>query len=190
MFGNNEIQVRQNDFDIFLDLFLRATINIEEHYFQLPVAEIEKPVYRERVYCYELYHRIREQTPADFRYKLDGELDKTGHPLIQNVCGKVKPDFLIHERGMMNRNLVAIEVKPIRASIYGIKKDVKTLCCFLENAMYFRAIYLIYGEDEKSISKIARMVQRNMTGIPDECLFSLMYHRHSGIPAEVIWANR
>lgn len=190
MFGNDKVQTKQQDFDMFIDLFFRATANIEEHYFQLPVAEIEKPVYRERVYCYELFHRIREQMPTDFRYKLDGELDKSGHPLIQKVCGKVKPDFLIHERGMMNRNLVAIEVKPIRASRYGIKKDVKTLCCFLEKARYFRAIYLIYGENEKSISKIVRMVQRNIEGIPDECVFSLMYHRHSGIPAEVIWENR
>lgn len=190
MFGSVGIQERQRDFDVFLDLFSRATANIEGHYFQLPVAQIEKPVYRERVYCYELYHRVREQMPPDFRYNLDGELDKTGHPLIQNVCGKVKPDFLIHERGVMNQNLVVLEVKPITASRYGIRKDVKTLCCFLERASYFRAIYLIYGDNETLIARILRMVQNHIEKIPDECIFFVMHHRKNGIPAEIIWANR
>jgi hypothetical protein len=173
MFNHDEIQVKQHDFDIFLDLFLRATENIENHYFQLPVAQRENPVYRERVYCYELYHRIREKMPEGYPYKLDGELDKTGHPLIENSVGGVKPDFLVHERGRMDRNLAAIEVKPINATNYGIRKDMETLCGFLANAQYFRSIYLIYGNHNNHIERILQKVQKNFIAIPDQYLRQL-----------------
>ncbi len=190
MFGEGDIQAKQSDFDIFLDLFFQATENIESHYFQLPVAERENPVYRERVYCYELYHRIREQMPDGYPYKLDGELDKTGHPLIENSVGGVKPDFLVHERGRMDRNLIAIEVKPINATNYGIRKDMETLCGFLANARYFRAIYLIYGNQNNHIDRIVKKIQENFTAIPDTSLLYVIYHPQSGHRAEIIWTNR
>jgi hypothetical protein len=185
-----DIDSKQRDFDIFFDLFLRATVNIGEHYFQLPVAEREDPVYRERVYCYELYHRVREQMPDDYPYRLDGELDKMGHPLIQNSVGGVKPDFLVHERGVMNKNLVIIEVKPINVVRDGIKKDMETLCGFLAKAQYFRAIYLIYGDNGKPLDGLLGIVKEYMTDIPKESLFYFVQHKRSGTPAEIIWANR
>ena len=43
----------------FLKLLIEATARVPLHYFQLPVAEREDPIYRERVYCYELYHQLR-----------------------------------------------------------------------------------------------------------------------------------
>lgn len=103
----------EQDFELFLDALYRATALIEPHYFKLPVAVLENPVFRERVDCYELYHRLREVLPHDFSYQLDGELDKNGHPLIHRSVGAVKPDFLVHERGVMNKNLVVVEVKPV-----------------------------------------------------------------------------
>ena len=63
----------ENDFRIFLDALQHAIALIEPQYFQLPVAQLEYPVYRERVYCYELYHRLREALPGEFGYRFDTE---------------------------------------------------------------------------------------------------------------------
>lgn len=179
---------KQHDFEYFLSMLLAATKSIEEHYFQLPVATKEDPVYRERVYCYELYHRIREQMPVDYPYKLDGELDKSGHPLIQRTVGDVKPDFLVHERGRMDRNLVAVEVKPVNASMAGVTKDIQTLSGFVANAQYFHAIYLIYGNNEAAFRSIAEIVQAHLPAMPPHS-FYLMWHQSSGCSADICWVN-
>ncbi|MGD8457430.1 MAG: hypothetical protein PVF83_13695, partial [Anaerolineales bacterium] len=75
----------EGDFEQFLIMLCVATSNIGEQYFQLEVAEREEHIYRERVYCYELYHQLRVVTPDGFNYQLDGELDKSGHPLIHDA---------------------------------------------------------------------------------------------------------
>jgi hypothetical protein len=89
---------------------MKAIQNIDAHYFQLTVARNDELIYRERVYCYELYHQLRLLLGDDFPYKLDGELDKRGHAIISD--GK-KPDFVIHVPGEMGQNLVVIEVKTV-----------------------------------------------------------------------------
>nr|WP_298724321.1 hypothetical protein [uncultured Steroidobacter sp.] len=53
-----------------------ATAAIDADYFLLPVSGRENPMYRERVYCYELYHQIRKYWAEDTRYTLAGEVDK------------------------------------------------------------------------------------------------------------------
>ena len=81
---------------------------------QLPVAGMEAPIYRERVYCYELYHRLRSVMNELFPYLLNGEIDKSRHPYMQgNNLDGVKPDLLLHRPGDMDANLVAMEVKSI-----------------------------------------------------------------------------
>jgi hypothetical protein len=40
------------------DVLAEATAAIEARYFRLPIAGGD-PIYRERVYCYELYHQMR-----------------------------------------------------------------------------------------------------------------------------------
>lgn len=187
MEGDTDLESKANDFGIFLDMMSRATSHIEEHYFQLPVAEKESPVYRERVYCYELYHRIRESTPDDYFYKLDGELDKRGHPLIHNAVGPVKPDFLVHERGQMNNNLIVIEVKPINARQNEINEDVRKLCKFLNSADYFRAIYLVYGEESNGteFDKFISSVEGVQGEIPQDS-FYLTWHQAPRTPFEKV----
>lgn len=81
---------------------LSASSQIGREYFQLPVAGAEEPEYRERVYCYELYHRWRCHWFDSFPFSLSGEVDKTGHPLIR---GAPKPDFLVHIPGQMTISL-------------------------------------------------------------------------------------
>jgi len=121
----------------------KAIKNMDAHYFQLPVAGSDEPIYRERVYCYELYHQLRCALGDDFPYKLHGEVDKVGHPIIRKAK---KPDFIVHKPGNMS-NLVVIEVKPVTVKdrIQKLRDDFKTLKWFIDNANYYRAIMLIYG---------------------------------------------
>ncbi len=130
----------------FSQLLERATAFVPAEYFQLPIDGQEDPIYRERVYCYELYHQLRAIWPQDSQFSLAGEVDKSGHPLIRgNGLDNCKPDFLVHVPGDMGGNFAVIEVKPIRAQAAAVQKDIETLSNFVAHAQYEKAIYLFYG---------------------------------------------
>jgi len=147
----------------FLQILGTATSRIEHEYFQLPVADKESAIYRERCYCYELYHQIRSLWEGGFE-KISGEVDKSGHPIIRgNGLDKTKPDFIIHVPESMDENTAVIEVKPITARLGGIKKDINTLVSYLSYAGYKHAIYLFYGPSshgrgvDKAISYLEKL---------------------------------
>jgi hypothetical protein len=142
---------KEKDFNYFLECLYKATSNIEDHYFNTKVYGSKVQIFRERVYCYELYHQLRKLLDDEFPYKLNGELDKQNHPgFHENIVGK-KPDFLVHIPGEMKNNLVVIEVKSINNPNRDIREDLIKLNLFLENAEYFRAILLIYGKGNANI---------------------------------------
>jgi len=145
-----------NEFD---KIFKQATKNIVHEFYHLPVAGKEDPIYRERVYCYELYHQLRLIWPPETKYTLSGEVDKSGHPLILNngLDNKI-PDFVVHEPGTMTNYLV-VEVKKITAKPKDILKDLKTLTAFVRHGKYKRAILLFYGLDE-GCGKIRKIVNK------------------------------
>ena len=137
------------DFQKFVESLKEAgKMMVDTHYFQLPVADEESPVFRERVYCYELYHNLRNDLGDAFPYKLDGEVDKTGHPIIP---GKKKPDFIVHVPGEMDHNLVVIEVKPVTVNDDDLECDLEKLVWLLTHGNYFRAIMLIYGDGKSQL---------------------------------------
>lgn len=141
--------------DEFTDIFCAAFQEITNEYFQLPVAGKEDPIYRERVYCYELYHQLRSLWPQHTEYSLSGEVDKNGHELIRgDELDRKKPDFLVHEPGIMEHNYLIIEVKPSNADRKGIEKDLKTLTAFRTKGGYSKAIFLIYGGPDSNLEKI------------------------------------
>jgi hypothetical protein len=162
-------------------LFKRATKEIGENYFQLPIYGQEDPLYRERVYCYELYHQLRSSWLFNDKYELCGEVDKAGHPLIRNNnLDNTKPDFLIHVPGSMDCNLAVIEVKPIKASKKGMKKDLKTLTAFCKSARYKKAIYLFYGDDTiETIIRIIKQCSQNEDDI-ELGLIEFWHHKKVG----------
>ena len=127
---------------------LYASSQVGEQYFQLPVAGREDPEYRERVYCYELYHCWRSRWPEDFPFSLSGEIDKSGHPLIRN---NPKPDFLVHMPGEMT-NLLIVEVKPANAQVGRLLEDLEKLTSFRRDLAapgdagnYYAAYLWLYG---------------------------------------------
>lgn len=120
----------------------------DAHYFQLPISGQEIPVFRERVYCYELYHQIRNKLGDVFPCKLDGEVDKSGH---QFMPGKMKPDFIVHVPNDMDQNLAVIEVKPVTAYEGELESDLEKLEWLIKRGNYFRGIMLVYGNGEKGL---------------------------------------
>ncbi len=146
--------------DEFLDLFLKATASIPELYFQLPVAGKDEPIYRERAYCYELYHQLRMllDESDDLRwFALSGEIDKQGHPIIR-PCS---PDLVFHRPGDMAANVAVVEVKPGNGDVEGIKKDLRTLSYFVDDVVQYQVgIHLVYGGTEADLQKFVDEFQK------------------------------
>jgi len=167
----------ESDFNYFMDCFMIAGERINHHYFQLPVAGSEEPIYRERVYCYELYHQLRCVLGDGFPYKLNGEVDKNGHRIIRPELGPKKPDFVVHDPGNMNQNLVVIEVKPItvKDNIRELRDDINTLIGFLNKAKYYRAIMLVYGNEKNELpANIIPNVKNSIEGYVNR--IALLWH--------------
>jgi hypothetical protein len=131
--------------DELSQILRNATRAIELRYFHLAV-DGGPPIYRERVYCYELYHQMRRRWPRDCPYCLNGEVDKAGHPILPKLgVDRAIPDLLVHQPGSMRGNYAIIEVKSSRATPAEIINDLKKLDLFIRNLRYQRAIYLVYG---------------------------------------------
>jgi hypothetical protein len=190
-----DIQV-ENFINLFKEIFARSTEAIQYYYMKVPIASEPAPKYRERVYCYELYHQLRTFSDRiNFPFKMSGELDKSGHPVIYGTnLDNAKPDLVIHQPGDMGYNLVAIEVKPINASTKGIAKDLKRLTAFRRHpAHYQHAIFLVYsdeddlGQDTDMFEKMRTSILRESKKFPDEIdleLMELYWHRLEGHSAE------
>lgn len=152
----------------------RKTERIPAHYFQLPVVGKEDPIYRERVYTYELYHQLQTLLEGEKRFAqfaLSGEIDKGRHPIIRRCA----PDLLFHVPGQMN-NLVVVEVKPINADLDGFRKDLDSLASlayFVSPDVHYQlGVELVYGDDERAFSELLDVFRE--VGIPHLQLF---WHR-------------
>ena len=94
------VEQRENTYQQFLVCLKRATAKVPSQYMLFPVAGEANPIYRERVYCYELYHQLRVATGDDFGYSLGGGVDKARHPILREFAlDKTKPDLLVHQPG-------------------------------------------------------------------------------------------
>jgi len=145
----------REDFELFVKALCEATRRMKDpHYFKLDVAGREDSIFRERVYCYELYHQLRSVLGDYFTYKLDGEVDKRLHP---EIPGDKIPDLIVHVPGEMKRNLAVIEVKSIegaqRNDMEELREDLKKLRLFLIEGKYHCAIMLIYGDGTRELPK-------------------------------------
>lgn len=118
-----------------------AASRVAEHYFALPVAGCEKPLLREHVYCYELYHQLRCILPNNTRLVLTAEPEKRSNPSFTQ--GHPIPDFIFHEPGSHVQNRAVIEVE-CRVNRCHLKKDLRTLRCLQEKG-YQPFILLLFG---------------------------------------------
>jgi hypothetical protein len=176
-----------NAFEEMLDA---ATLRIGPDYFQLPVADADA-AYRERVYCYELYHQLRCLW-GNFAFSLGGEVDKTGNPHFRDgPYARVKPDFLVHVPGNMDGNLACIEVKPFARPAIEFARDLEKLSWFCRHAHYYRGIFLIYGttpccldSDAELQAKLREALVRGEDIDPN--VIHIFHHRDSGLPAQSV----
>jgi len=160
-----------NELDEILSI---ATTNIPREYFRLPI-DGGGPIYRERVYCYELYHQMRCLWPKDCRFRLNGEVDKAAHPILSRLgASYAKPDLLIHGPGHMSQNHAIIEVKSVMADLAGVRKDLRTLSLFRTRVGYERAIYLIYGGDY--FDRVLSMIEQTVSELRDFPPIELWHH--------------
>jgi hypothetical protein len=105
------------------ELLSRATERLPAPYFQVKIDGGDS-IYRERVYCYELYHQLRCHWPAGTLFSLNGKLDKSAHPILRQLGADcAKPDLLIHQPGYMAGNNTIIEVKTSNAQNDGTGSD-------------------------------------------------------------------
>lgn len=146
----------------FHSILEAATSKITKSYFKTKILKNSKEidVYRERVYCYELYHQMRVEWPFADKHDLQAEVDKCGSSLF---CGEIlknaKPDFLIHKAGNVDNNFIAMEVKSADASNRDIKSDLNKLSAMKSVANYRNAIYLIFGKTaQEKASKIHKLI--------------------------------
>lgn len=170
------------------DWLLCASSLVDQEFIQLPVADKEEPEYRERVYCYELYHQWRNHWPKGFPFSLSGEIDKSGHPLIRN---KTKPDFLVHIPGRMN-NLLIVEVKPKNAKHKKMAEDLVKLTQFrkdLKNtdnssANYYEAYFWLYGTSIDEWPEVNSKIKKAAEGTDvDYSLIKCFIHEGAGMKA-------
>jgi hypothetical protein len=159
-----------------------ATRRIAPEYFCLPIDGGD-PVYRERVYSYELYHQLRADWPAPelCLYRVNGEVDKQGHIAMQNlgIRGQ-KPDLLIHQPGNMGGNHIVIEIKAAPSTSGKIRKDLETLAAF-RAAGYDRALYLVYGE--KCDARMVKRVEKFAAAIQNTAGIEIWLHKEADFPA-------
>lgn len=106
-----------------LQALIEASRQIGDEYFMLAVAYKDRPIKRERVYCYELYHQLRVAL-RDTPLTLTGEPDKRGHTDFTNK--QPNPDFILHTPGHHEDNMAVIEVE-CRLNREHLTKDLKTL---------------------------------------------------------------
>lgn len=164
-----------------------ASAAVPQDYFALPIADAEGAIYRERVYCDELYHQWRCLWNTA-EWTLCGEIDKQGHPIIRS---RAKPDFLVHHPGLM-QNLVAVEVKPANASTKKMIKDLRTLTYFrsrLGNGQnYFSAYFLVYGQNENDWPALGRrlVTRAQHDDEVDLALIRPVLHSRFGARAEFV----
>jgi hypothetical protein len=176
------------EFARFEGLIQEAAAAVGNLYFQLPVAERTDAVYRERVYCYELYHQLRLIWKG-FDFTLCGEVDKGGHPLFcRGDYQHAKPDFLVHRPGEMERNLACVEVKPCVRPWDEFRDDLKKLTWFCHHARYHRGMFLVYGaekDETESRDLLKTKLRRAMDdpAIDRECI-CLMHHAAVGKQTE------
>jgi len=161
----------------FSEILQAATAAVPAEYFLLPLHGAD-PIYRERVYCYELYHQMRCLWPKETAYRLNGEVDKRSHPYFQDE-EQPKPDLLVHQPGTGD-NFAAIEVKPAGAATRNIRKDLSTLALLAQRAGYRRLIYLIYGEGaEHDVERIGTCAAQ----VEGVSAIELWLHLAPGVPA-------
>jgi len=185
------------DWELFSDHLDMCIQNIDEDYFKVNVND-QEPIWRERVYCYELYHQLRCHLKKEkFNYTLHGEIDKNGnHSICKafNAFSKKRcpnPDFVVHKPGDTS-NLVVIEVKTYKADLKSAKVDIEKIEFFL-NAIgehpYKHGIFLVFGSNDLKKCVIDRLPIKEYKRKESLSNLCILWHKKCNEPPEVIFGE-
>ncbi|RFZ81027.1 hypothetical protein DYU05_20620 [Mucilaginibacter terrenus] len=121
----------------------------------------------ERIFCYELYHRLRLAMIADNGPEiyeglhLQGELQKQQiQPLLERMgllalSANFAPDFLLHTPGNANNHPYVVEVKTIRfLESEMVEDDIKKIVEFMTRYGYQRGIFLSVNFDYQRLTEM------------------------------------
>ncbi len=133
---------RANRLVQFENLIIQAFDAVPQEYYKVLTAPEGKTVKRERVFCYEFYHRVRSLQTAhgwtDFR--IHGELSKRGSEAIDEDSS---PDFVFHQPGSMRDNLIVVEVKAGLPNAQDLENDWRKLVVFCTEYCYGRGLWIV-----------------------------------------------
>ncbi|MBC7815914.1 MAG: hypothetical protein IAG10_03335 [Planctomycetaceae bacterium] len=161
-----------------VEAIIEATKEVRGPYFKLPVAGLDDPLLRERVYCYELYHQLRRRDQHP-KVVLTAEPDKQGNPSFANGP-KPKPDLVFHSPGTHKKNAAVVEVE-CRPQLRHLRKDMKTLKLMQEKG-YTTLVLLLFGVVTVPWKRIRRAATEAGLDVA-ECV--VLLHSHNGKPASI-----
>jgi hypothetical protein len=137
-----------------VDLIKTALSQVELDYFKLETNYEPPGIVRERVFCYELYHQLRNGMATKLDLTLNGEIDKSGHDDFAKKDQK-NPDFVFHIPGTHTGNTLVIEVKGKLAPLDDIEKDFNTITTFIEKYTYKAGVFVLYNHSLESLKQSA-----------------------------------
>lgn len=151
--------------------------------------------YHERVFCYELYHKLRilmdlekdEQGNPLYQTKgifLQSEVKKTEiHEYVERVfkvtrlSGDFMPDFLLHTPGNFENQLVVIEAKSNpNLSFDMLKADLLKIQEFINNYKYRKGIFIAVNiSDEKRNTLVGELSQWHNQNLNTPAQISIIF---------------
>lgn len=132
---------------IILEIIEEALNVVEQPYYNILTTYKTEGIIRERVFCYELYHKMRIilEEKRNIEFTLNGEIDKRGHPEFE-VEDRKNPDFIFHTPGTMEKNMLIVEVKgKTDGYIEACLKDFETIICFVSKYRYRAGVFILYN---------------------------------------------
>ena len=134
--------------EIFINLMVASLQEVRSEYFNLITTDEESGIVRERVFCYEFYHKMRCNMDETLGITLNGEVSKQSHQSFLKEHRKT-PDFIFHRPGTMENNLIICEVKGKLFEKKGTKadliKDFETLEAFVSRYQYKAGVFVLYN---------------------------------------------
>jgi hypothetical protein len=137
----------ESDMDIIRDLLEKSIKKIRPEYYIS--NNRNRPRYRERIFCYELYHQLRS---CPLGLVTHAEPDKRGHWAIQS---KYNPDIIMHIPGTMKHNNCIIEVKTSDKK-EGIFADFSKIHTFIQKYNYQIGVFILIGYEANVLEEIIR----------------------------------
>lgn len=125
-------------------LLKQAMLYVPRNYYKLRTISEPDGIVRERVFCYELYHRMRciQANEENSILAIHAEVDKRGS---ERFCGE-NPDFVFHQPGNMEDNTLVVEVKG-KLDPSAVIGDINKLEKFITRYEYNAGVFVLYNHD-------------------------------------------